>query len=166
MTDAQWNLVAQAKAGDAHAFARLYENYYNDLYRFALSFVGNPTIAQDAVSEAVLAAYERLNQLKKDSSFKSWLFSITANECRKQIGRKRETELPENYDAPSEEQGYMSLELRSLLKILDDTERLVVTLSVFSGYRSTELAKMLNMRPGSIRSIKSRALAKLRKQIV
>ncbi|MCR4605317.1 MAG: sigma-70 family RNA polymerase sigma factor [Eubacterium sp.] len=166
MTDTQWTLVSQAKNGDAHAFAQLYEKYYTDLYRFALCYMNEPAAAQDAVSEAVLKAYERLGDLKKDSAFKTWLFSITANECRQALRKRNEVALPEDYDEPVREKGYMSLELAGLLKTLDDRERLVVTLSVFSGYRSTEIANMLKLRPGSVRSIKARALAKLRESLI
>ena len=165
MTDAQWELVKQAKNGDSNAFALLYEKYYNDLYRFALCYMENPVLAQDAVSEAVLTAYEKLPDLRKDSAFKSWIFSITANTCKQALRKRNEVSLPEDYDKPVREDGYVSLELMSLLKSLDNKERLVVTLSVFSGYRSSEIASMLKLRPGSVRSIKSRALEKLRKSI-
>ncbi|MBR6228730.1 MAG: sigma-70 family RNA polymerase sigma factor [Eubacterium sp.] len=165
MTDMEWALVGQAKQGDAHAFALLYEKYYRDLYRFALYYLKNEAQAEDAVSGAVLKAYEKLPNLRQDSSFKSWLFQITANECRMLFRQNRETAIPENYEESTEEQGYAKPELNSLLRILTDDERMVVTLAVFSGYRSTEIGNMLSMRPGTVRSLKSRALEKLRTAI-
>ena len=162
MTDMEWALVGQAKQGDAHAFALLYEKYYKDLYRFALYYLKNESQAEDAVSGAVLKAYEKLPNLRQDSSFKSWLFQITANECRLVFRQSKETSIPENYEESTVEQGYEKPELNSLLKILTDDERMVVTLAVFSGYRSTEIGSMLSMRPGTVRSLKSRAMDKLR----
>ena len=49
MTGTEWALVTQAKQGDAHAFAVLYERYYKDLYRFALCYLKNADQAEDAV---------------------------------------------------------------------------------------------------------------------
>ena len=165
MTDMEWAMVNQAKQGDAHAFALLYEKYYKDLYRFALCYLKNTAEAEDAVSNAVLKAYEKLPSLRQDSAFKSWLFQIAANECRLIFRQKKETPIPEDYEEWSEETGYSAPELKDLLRVLTDDERMVVTLSVFSGYRSTEISQMLTMRPGTVRSLKSRALEKLRTAI-
>ena len=143
----------------------VYERYYKDLYRFALCYLKNADAAEDAVSSAVLTAYEKLPGLKKEASFKSWLFQITANECRQSFRKQKEVEIPENYEEWSEEKGYEQPEIDELLQVLNDDERMVVTLSVFSGYRSTEIGNMLLMRPGTVRSLKSRAISKLRQAL-
>lgn len=165
MTGTEWALVMQAKQGDTHAFAVLYERYYKDLYRFALCYLKNVDQAEDAVSTAVLTAYEKLPGLKKEASFKSWIFQITANECRQIFRKPKEQSLPENYEEWTEESGYETPELDELLSVLSDEERMVVTLSVFSGYRSSEIGNMLLMRPGTVRSLKSRAILKLRQAL-
>ena len=162
MTNMEWALVSQAKQGDAHAFALLYEKYYKDLYRFALCYLKNTTQAEDAVSQAVLRAYEKLPNLRKETAFKSWLFQITANECRMLLRSQSEVALPEDYEQGTAETGYEQPELKDLMQVLNDEERMVISLSVFSGYRSTEISRMLTMRPGTVRSLKSRALAKLK----
>lgn len=166
MTNDEWILVGRAKQGDAHAFARLYERYYQDLYRFAYCYMQQSEAAEDAVMNSVQKAYERLGDLRKNCSFKSWLFQITANECRSQLRKTpvflADAKLPE---PQYEETGYQEPEIQDLLTHLSESERLVITLSVFSGYNSSEIAEILHKRPGSIRSIKSRALALLRKQL-
>ena len=165
MTNTEWALVTQAKQGDPHAFALLYEKYYKDLYRFALCYLKNTAKAEDAVSQAVLKAYEKLPNLRQDSAFKSWLFQITANECRLQLRNETEVGLPEDYEPAAVETDYEQPEIEELLDVLSDDERMIVTLSVFSGYRSTEISKMLTMRPGTVRSLKSRALGKLKQAL-
>lgn len=50
MTNAEWVLVNQAKKGDAHGFALLYQRYYKELFYFALSVMKNASQAEDAVS--------------------------------------------------------------------------------------------------------------------
>ena len=57
---------------DAIAFKELYKTVYQDLYRFALCMMHHPQDAEDAVSEAVLSAYENIHKLRKESAFRSW----------------------------------------------------------------------------------------------
>ena len=73
------DLIRRARRGDAKAFARLYSETYRDLYRFALCMLRHPEEAEDAVSEAVIAAYENISSLRKESSFKSWIFTLLNN---------------------------------------------------------------------------------------
>lgn len=56
------------KKGDSHAFARLYEIYYKDLYHFALYYTKDSITAEDAVSSAVLKAFEQLHKLRKNDA--------------------------------------------------------------------------------------------------
>ena len=60
------DLIQRARRGDSKAFARLYSEIYRDLYRFALCMLRHPQEAEDAVSEAVIAAYENISSLRKE----------------------------------------------------------------------------------------------------
>ncbi|MFR7538262.1 MAG: RNA polymerase sigma factor [Clostridium sp.] len=165
MTKTDWIFVQQAKKGDSHAFARLYEIYYKDLYHFALYYTKDSITAEDAVSSAVLKAFEQLHKLRKNDAFKSWLFQITANECKKLLKQKSIYLNDASWQEPAAaEDGYLTPEIQDELSQLSEPERRVITLSVFGGYTSKEIAGILKKREGSIRSIKSRALAKLREK--
>ena len=72
-------LVEQAKAGSADAFGQLYAQYAQDLYRFAYYYLGSREEAEDAVQDAVCAAFQGIGALRSVSSFKAWLFSILSN---------------------------------------------------------------------------------------
>ena len=63
----------------------MYETVYRDLYRYALCLMKNPQEAEDAVSEAVVAAYENIHKLKKEEAFRSWIFTILTNKCKKRL---------------------------------------------------------------------------------
>lgn len=166
MTKTDWLFVQRAKEGDTHAFAMLYETYYKDLYHFALYYTRDNAIAEDAVSAAVLKAFEQLHKLRKNDAFKSWLFQITANECKKALKQKISYLEDVTWQEPAAvDDGYLTPEIQDELSQLSEPERNVITLSVFGGYTSKEIASILKKREGSIRSIKSRALAKLRKKI-
>lgn len=60
MTNAEWVLVNQAKKGDAHGFALLYQRYYKELFYFALSVMKKPVRQRMAVSAGVMKAYEQI----------------------------------------------------------------------------------------------------------
>ncbi len=48
--------------------------------------------AEDVVSETVIAAYENIKKLKKEESFRSWIFTILMNQCKKHFKQNGETE--------------------------------------------------------------------------
>lgn len=73
-TDTQ--LIKQAKTGDVHAFARLYETIYQDLYHFALYTLKNPADAEDIVSETVTDAFVQIGQLKKSNPLRHGFFGF------------------------------------------------------------------------------------------
>ena len=64
-------------------FVREVRGYTLHMYRLAYSILNNSTDAEDAVSEAVLHAYEKLRALRDPDSFKNWILQITANEAKK-----------------------------------------------------------------------------------
>lgn len=90
MADIQHHFIRKAKQGDPKAFSQLYAEIYKDLYRFAFYMTKHAQDAEDAVSEAVISAYENISGLKKESSFKSWMFTILNHQCKKDFAEKQE----------------------------------------------------------------------------
>lgn len=163
MSNTEWKLVEDAKNGDAHAFALLYEKYYTELYHFAVCLLKQVPSAEDAVSSAILKAYENIANLRNNDSIKSWLFQITANECRMLLRRQEEYLADVTWQEPrTAEHGFEAPELTEMMSLLSEHERFVVALSVFGGYTSREIARLLHRREGTVRSLKSRALGKLK----
>ena len=76
-------LVRKAKNGDTKAFSLLYAGVCKEMYKFALYMMKHTEDAEDAVSETVISAFENIAKLKNESSFKSWIFTILGNQCRK-----------------------------------------------------------------------------------
>ena len=74
-------------------FSEMYETVYRDLYHYALCLMKNPQEAEDAVSEAVVAAYENIHKLKKEEAFRSWIFTILTNKCKKRLKKFRNSRL-------------------------------------------------------------------------
>ena len=162
-------LVTDAQTGNSKAFAAVYGLFANDLYRFALYFTGNSADAQDCVQDAVLLAFRNLPSLKKPSSFKSWLFKILSNVCKEKLTNPADSftcipihEVQTAEREPSVMQTELSAELSDALDQLSAEEKQIVLLSVIGRYKSGEIAQMLGMSPGTVRSKLSRSLAKLR----
>ena len=83
--DSYLELERRARRQDASAFARLYEEIYKDLYKFALYTLKNPHDAEDVVSDTVMDAYAGIKGLKKEESFRAWIFRILSNKCRRKL---------------------------------------------------------------------------------
>lgn len=156
-------LVRKAKAGDTKSYSALYAQIYIELYKFALYTLRHPQDAEDAVSEAVTAAYENITKLKSETSFRNWMFTILANQCRKRfIKREKDEELTEDIAQPEIDYGQKA-DVRAALETLSEEERLIVSFSVFGGYKSAEIGGMLGIEAATVRSKKNRALGKMRK---
>lgn len=155
-------LVRRAKKQDLKAFAKLYEAVYIDLYRFALCTMRHQQDAEDAVSETIIAAYENLAKLKKEEAFRSWLFKVLVNICKKKWAKEKNREPFSEREEPAEE---IDLALREDIKIafssVSEEEQLIVAMSVFGGYNSTEIGETLVMNASTVRSKRKRALEKM-----
>lgn len=153
---------------NAKEFAELYKNIYKDLYKFAVCIMKDPHDAEDVVSEAVIQAYSNIGKLRDDSAFKSWMFRILYNICKKKLknDQKRKTVAFESFfgegDVAAPEQDYgLSIDVWKAFSILSEEEQVIVGLSVFGGYKSSEIGQLLHMNENTTRSKRSRALAKM-----
>ncbi len=165
MKQTKQELVALAKSGDAHAFALLYQEIYKDLYHFAYCMMKDEHKAEDIVSESVLTAYENIHKLRKAESFRSWIFQITANECKKQFRLQARINPVPDEELPLQESTSDFTEqiiAKEAFSLLNEEEKFVVGLSVFAGYTGKEIARFLRKKEGTIRSTKSRALDKMK----
>lgn len=160
-------LVRAAKAGDAGAFTELYQEVYRDLYHFAYYMLKHAEDAKDAVSDAVMEAWASIGTLRKEDAFKSWLFSIVSNKCKAKLREyaNRPGELTELItDTLQSLEGVTTaeqLQLREEFLKLPETDRLIIGLHLFAGYKTKELAEALHMNANTVRSRESRALKRL-----
>lgn len=154
---------------DAAAFAGMYETIYKDLYRYALCMMRNPHDAEDVVSETVIKGYERIHTLRSEDAFKSWMFTILSNVCKrkwKAMAKQSPVE-DENVweqlsdEAAGEDTMNLRLDLRRALSVLSEEERMIIGLSVYGGYQSQEISKILHIKDGTVRSKRSRAIGKM-----
>lgn len=170
-------LVSQAKMGDAHSFATLYEMLYLDLYRAALYTLGNPDDAENVVSDTVMDAYSGLTKLRDDSAFRGWIFKILDNKCKKYLKeyihrREVQSAVPVEDMAetlPSNGNVIQGAENRTMIQdafsVLNEEEKRIVTMTVYGQYDSGEIATMMGINRNTVRSKYSRALLKMRNRL-
>ena len=79
---------------DRDTFSREVWDMRESMLRFALSRLHRRQDAEDAVQEAVLAAWERLHTLRDETRFRTWMMSIVANKCKMTLRRNRRVVLP------------------------------------------------------------------------
>ena len=163
------SLIERSKQGDNIAFSRLYSQYAQDLYRFALYMTGSKEDAEDTVQDAVFSAWKNIHTLNDNALFKAWLFKILSNKCKTALLKRNKLPdtLPiEDYDflcEKGEESVHISsIELKEALSSLTPPDGQIILLSIIGGFRSDEIARVFNMPPGTVRSRQKRALEKLR----
>ncbi len=148
-------------------FIELYTAVYKDLYRYALYVLGNREDAEDAVGEAVVDAYAEFGKLRDKGAFKGWIFKILSAKCKRKLKGyvNRTVELDDLPDAVMSKEDDVAgrVDLQNAFARLDDRERQVIAMSVLAGYDGETIAKLMKMNHNTVRTVKSRALEKLRK---
>src|SRR5512132_3503841 len=102
--DEEKELITAAQHGDLDAFNTLILRYQNLLYGIALRMLNDEDIASDAVQEALISAFSKLNSFR-GGSLRSWLARVTVNACYDEMRRKRrQREVPlEQFNMEGEE---------------------------------------------------------------
>jgi len=173
-------LIQRAAKGDAAAFNQLLGMHERRMYAVALRMCGNPEDAQDCLQEAMLRIFRSITGFKAQSSFSTWVYRITMNTCLDELRRRKNrpnTSLDGLTDAgwapedtgPSPEkhamQSDMGRQLHAMMQELPEEMRSAVVLRDIEGYSYDEIANMLGVNVGTIKSRISRGREKLREKI-
>ena len=162
-TSSQEEVRAEARrAFEAEALAQL-----DALYSFALKLTRDRTDAEDLVSDTLLRAFDRWEQYRLGSNIRAWLFTIQYHTfvSRKRRVSAREVSLtPENDDRPSVDvvgeadpesrfyDGFLDDEITRAIDALPDEYRTAVVLSDLHELRYAEIAEILDVPEGTVKS--------------
>ena len=173
------DLVGRARRGDPEAFTQLMMQYQVPLYNMALRMVGRPDDAADITQEAFTRAWQKLKTLR-EAPFKSWLFQIGANLCYDHFRRgKRVGVMPEDDQAsnvvglgiampdPQEraEASERNRLVRESIEALDPEMRLAIVLRDVNGLAYDEIAGVLGVPLGTVKSRIARARAQVQERL-
>jgi RNA polymerase sigma-70 factor (ECF subfamily) len=164
-------LVGLARAGDRAAFGVLVERYAGVARRVARAVLGDPDDADDAAQDALLLALVKLRQYDPRRPFGPWLLRIVANAATDRR-RRRKVRRVEPLDAglvaggtrpdTATERRALSERLRQALAALPERRRTAVVLFDVEGYSHAEIAEVLGIPEGTVRSEVFHARRRLR----
>lgn len=167
-------LVLRARSGDNHALGRLYDLFYDRVFRYALARLGNPADAEDAAEETFLKMVQAIGryQVREGVPFGAWLFRIARNEValhyRRRRGRGPAEPLEEALHAAGGdptadvERKLLLEEARRAIGRLPEAQQQVIALRLGAGLSTAEIAQVLGKREGNVRVLQHLALSKLR----
>lgn len=176
------NLVARIRDGDLHAFSALVRRYQDRVYGLCLRWLGDGAGAEDTAQEVFVALYRSLDRFRGESSLSTWIFRITVNHCKnRKMSRERRAwgrhvpldgaqwdEGPERQvaaDGPwadaGAEQSHAEALVRQGLEALSEEHRQVIVLRDIQDLDYDEIAAILDLPRGTVKSRLHRARAEL-----
>ncbi len=177
-------LVAAYLEGDTNAFEELVERYKNRIYNLAYRMLGNPDDAYDLTQEVFLLLVRNLPSFRGEARFSTWLYRVVLNACYDRARKSRNhlslqespgEDLPElgetlaDEDAVSPEENMEKAEIRSrvqeAISKLPPKFREVVVLHDIQGYDYREVAEILGISLGTVKSRLNRARNKLAREL-
>jgi len=153
-------LVELVQGGDDAAFDELVRRYLDRGYAVALSILGVPQDAEDAVQTAFIRALERIDQLRPGSPFGPWFYSVlrsTALNLRRREGLRSHEEIPASASGGPDPERDLARTLTrqkvlAALAELPEQQRTAVTLYDLEGYSHHEVAEVLGVAVGTSRA--------------
>ena len=169
--DDDQTLVSAALGGRPDAFGALVERYDRAVYHLAFRTLRDREEARDATQEAFFKAYRSLKTFKPGAKFSTWVFAIAYHACCDRLARRKRysgEELPERADpaAGPEQQavaGDEARRLRAAIEALPQKYRTVITLYHLQGRQYDEIADVLGIPMGTVKTHLFRAKEQLRR---
>ena len=154
-------LVEQCKSNNRRAQMALYSQYCEGMFIVAQRYMKDTAAAEDAMQEAFVKAFSKLEQFKGDVTFGAWLKRIVINRCLDTIkSRKLETEsmdesifkIVEDDDQWEVSDEATVSDISSAIEQLPDKYRVVVQLFLVEGYDHNEISGILSISENSSRT--------------
>jgi RNA polymerase sigma-70 factor, ECF subfamily len=166
-------LIAAAAGGQGQAFGTLVERYERAVYHLAYRTLRDSEEAKDATQEAFFKAFRALRTFRPGAKFSTWIFTIAYHACCDRLARRQRytgDELPDRADpaaGPQEqaEQADEARRLRAAIDGLPQKYRMVITLFHLQNKQYEEIAQVLDLPMGTVKTHLFRAKDLLRKAL-
>lgn len=173
-------LIGRVLEGDHEAFAELVKRHETQVYNLCLRMSGNSEDARDLSQEAFLKAWRGLRFYQFESAFSTWLYRLTSNVCidflrsRKRrpsvsltVDEEEPVEMEVEDSSPTPEEQVLHREqqyaVAKAMEQLEDEFRQVLTLRVIHDLPYEEIAEIMDLKVGTVKSRLARARMKLKK---
>ena len=167
--------VGRAQKGDAAAFAVLYEDYYDRIFRYVSFKTGNSLEAEDITAEVFVKMLESIDSFKwQGYQFSSWLFRIAHNLVVDHFRKRGRRHIVALDDAPAAATEYnpdldrkldvdMSMvPVQEAMKDLTDLQREVISLRFAAGLSVAETARAVGKKDNAVKALQHAGIKKLR----
>ena len=163
--------VRAIAAGDPDALEDLYHKYSRELFVFVLGRLGDRQLAEETLQDVMLAVWRGARRYRADASVRTWLYSIAHN--RVLSAMRKLPEKPVEFDPDlldSEQAGpadwtefrRRAARVQSAVRDLPEHQRLVIELMYLHGLTGPEIARVLGVAVGTVKSRSNRALKTLK----
>ncbi len=180
-SDADLEIINRVRAGDVDAYGVLVKRYQDRIYSVVFNYIHNREDASDIVQDSFVKAYMKLQTFDSESAFYTWLYRIAINAAIDHIRKKKsrnvesldDDKFTESNFEPVSKDGSADPErvairseqaaiLRKALDSLSDKLKAVAVLHDVEGLSQEEVAQVLGIPVGTVKSRVSRARAELR----
>lgn len=171
MGEGELELIQRSLQGDKNAWGEIVKRYKVAVFGVALGILRRPADAEDAAQDAFIKAYQGLHTFQLDKRFSTWMFAITANVCKNKLRRERLfaplkylTRLSKGND-PAQQlaQEERAQLMRSTLDQLSTKYRMPLVLRYYADLEYKEIADMLRLPEGTVKTRIHRAKSELKK---
>lgn len=174
-------LIKRAQSGNSDAFEELVSPYESRIYAICLRIMGNREDALDCAQDAMLRIFRALGEYRYQAAFTTWLFRIATNVCLDALRRQRvrpatslDALMDEGYSPPDPKASpEESLDERERMQTIRDgiaklpsDMRAALVLRDIQGLPYEEVAQILHLNLGTVKSRISRARERLRKLVL
>jgi RNA polymerase sigma-70 factor (ECF subfamily) len=168
MQDPDPVLLARARAGETDAFEDLVRAYQADVFRFSCFLTRDRDLAEEATQETFIRAFRFFGSFRRDARFSSWLLRIARNCCVDALRKQRRTsrdDLPLSAGSTGDA-GVARAELDAALRSISPEHRQVFLLVEIFGLSYREVAEVLELEVGTVKSRMFRARKALCRALV
>ena len=168
-------LIQAMADGEVEALHQLYTRYGTTLLVYLISTIGDRPLAEEVLQDVMLAAWKGAARFRAQSSVKTWLLAIARHQALNARTRRPppfeplepDKQLAVAHTQPEQllEQGLADQELRQAILSLPAEQRETLELLFYQNLSTTEVARVMRVSPGTVRSRLSRARSTLRKLI-
>lgn len=180
------DLIERARQGSVVSQGRLVQLWYKRVYNFSFKFFGDHDMAMESAQKTFIAMYKNIGRLKDNGKFKTWLYSIAANQCREEWRKRKRSNLtsfeqlngseakPVVTEWEIADQRHLNpescmtqLEMEEILQqaliLLPEEQRTVLIMKEYEGLKFREIALAIGVSENTVKSRLYYALEQLRK---
>lgn len=162
-------LIKQAKKGNKEALLQLVMLRKEEYYKLAYVYMKNEDDAMDAMQDMIIILYDNISKLRKEDAFYSWSKTILVNQCKTKLKNKKKLVPLDHIEEPTVYEVYDNTEERMVLEKylsqLNEKHQEVIRLRFFLDLDYENIAELLKIPIGTVKSRISIGMEKLRESI-